>query len=127
MRKGRENYLCLLNLEDAVQGGFANRAQVFAQLAARWRTWLQSACADYADWRVPRSQPGTLNYPECVLHLDEVLPQDAIITNGAGNFATPVHRFYRHRGHKTQLAPTSGAMGYAVPSAIAAMTALTWL
>ncbi len=36
MRKGRENYLCLLNLEDAVQGGFANRAQVFAQLAARW-------------------------------------------------------------------------------------------
>ena len=91
-----------------------------AQLAARWKTWLQSACADYADWRVPRSQPGTLNYPECVLHLDEVLPQDAIITNGAGNFATPVHRFYRHRGHKTQLAPTSGAMGYAVPSAIAA-------
>ena len=36
VRKGRENYLCLLNLEDAVQGGFANRAQVFAQLAARW-------------------------------------------------------------------------------------------
>jgi acetolactate synthase-1/2/3 large subunit len=91
-----------------------------AQLSARWKGWLQSACADYADWRVPRAQPGTLNYPECVLHMDEVLPQDAIITNGAGNFATPVHRFYRHRGHKTQLAPTSGAMGYAVPSAIAA-------
>ncbi len=36
VRKGRENYLCLLNLEDAVQGGFANRAAVFAQLAARW-------------------------------------------------------------------------------------------
>ena len=90
------------------------------QLSARWKTWLQSACADYADWRVPRAQPGTLNYPECVLHMDEVLPHDAIITNGAGNFATPVHRFYRHRGHKTQLAPTSGAMGYAVPSAIAA-------
>jgi acetolactate synthase I/II/III large subunit len=91
-----------------------------ATLAARWKGWLQSACADYADWRVPRAQPGTLNYPECVLHMDEVLPQDAIITNGAGNFATPVHRFYRHRAHKTQLAPTSGAMGYAVPSAIAA-------
>ena len=91
-----------------------------AQLSARWKGWLQSACTDYADWRVPRAQPGTLNYPECVLHMDEVLPQDAIITNGAGNFATPVHRFYRHRGHKTQLAPTSGAMGYAVPSAIAA-------
>jgi acetolactate synthase-1/2/3 large subunit len=91
-----------------------------AALATRWKGWLQSACADYADWRVPRAQPGTLNYPECVLHMDDVLPQDAIITNGAGNFATPVHRFYRHRGHKTQLAPTSGAMGYAVPSAIAA-------
>jgi len=35
-RKGRENYLCLLNLEDALQGGFAGRAAVFAQLAARW-------------------------------------------------------------------------------------------
>ncbi|HYF60357.1 MAG TPA: thiamine pyrophosphate-binding protein [Burkholderiaceae bacterium] len=89
-------------------------------LAARWAGWLDGARRDYAEWRVPRAQPGTLSYPECVLHLDAVLPPDAILTNGAGNFATPVHRFFRHRGHKTQLAPTSGAMGYAVPAAVAA-------
>jgi acetolactate synthase I/II/III large subunit len=87
---------------------------------ARWRGWLGEATADYAAWRKPRAQPGTLNYPEVVLHLDAVLPPDAILTNGAGNFATPLHRFYRHRRHKTQLAPTSGAMGYAVPAAVAA-------
>jgi acetolactate synthase-1/2/3 large subunit len=82
--------------------------------------WLSGAVADYAAWRVPRPQPGALSYPECVLHLDRTLPPDAIVTNGAGNFATPLHRFHRHRGHKTQLAPTSGAMGYALPAAVAA-------
>src|SRR5690606_24845660 len=87
--------------------------------AAR-REWLAGAQEDYARWREPRRQPGTLDYPAVVLHLDRNLPADAIIANGAGNFASPLHRFYRHRRHKTQLAPTSGAMGYGVPAAIAA-------
>lgn len=87
--------------------------------AAR-REWLAGAQEDYARWREPRPQPGTLDYPAVVLHLDRNLPADAIIANGAGNFASPLHRFYRHRRHKTQLAPTSGAMGYGVPAAIAA-------
>jgi len=84
------------------------------------RQWLEGARADYAAWRVPRPQPGSLDYPAIVLHLDSHLPADAILTNGAGNFATPLHRFFRHRRHKTQLAPSSGAMGYGVPAAIAA-------
>jgi acetolactate synthase-1/2/3 large subunit len=82
--------------------------------------WLEGARADYEAWRVPRAQPGSLDYPAIVLHLDASLPPDAIIANGAGNFATPLHRFFRHRRHKTQLAPSSGAMGYGVPAAIAA-------
>ena len=82
--------------------------------------WLAGARADYAAWRVPKAQPGGLDYPAIVLQLDARLPDDAILTNGAGNFATPAHRFYRLRGHKTQLAPSSGAMGYGVPAAIAA-------
>lgn len=53
-------------------------------------------------------------------HLREVLSDDAIITNGAGNYATWVHRFHRFRRHGTQLAPTSGSMGYGLPAAIAA-------
>jgi acetolactate synthase-1/2/3 large subunit len=48
------------------------------------------------------------------------LPADAILTNGAGNYATWLHRYYQHRTFRTQLAPTSGAMGYGVPAAIAA-------
>jgi acetolactate synthase-1/2/3 large subunit len=88
--------------------------------AARWAEGLAQARTDFAAWRVPRAQPGALSYPQCVLHLDECLPDNALFTNGAGNFATPLHRFYRHRTHKSQLAPTSGAMGYAVPAAVAA-------
>ncbi len=84
------------------------------------REWLDGARQDYAAWRVPRAQPGDFDYPAAVLHLDKTLPADAIITNGAGNFASPIHRFFRHRQHKTQLAPSSGAMGYGVPAAIAA-------
>ena len=84
------------------------------------KAWLDSACADYVAWRKPKAQPGALDYPQVILHLDEVLPADAIIGNGAGNFASPLHRFFRHRGHKTQLSPSSGAMGYGVPAAIAA-------
>ena len=57
---------------------------------------------------------------EMVLWLADHLPDDAIITNGAGNFATWVHRFYRYRRFGTQLAPTSGSMGYGLPAAVAA-------
>jgi acetolactate synthase-1/2/3 large subunit len=53
-------------------------------------------------------------------HLGEVLPATAMVTNGAGNFAAWLHRFYRHRACRTQLAPTSGAMGYGYPAAVAA-------
>jgi len=53
-------------------------------------------------------------------HLNEVLPPDAIVCNGAGNYATWVHRFYRFDRYGTQLAPTSGSMGYGVPAAVGA-------
>ncbi|WP_068009389.1 thiamine pyrophosphate-dependent enzyme [Pseudovibrio axinellae] len=48
------------------------------------------------------------------------MPEDTIITNGAGNYTVWVHRFYQHRAYRTQLAPTSGSMGYGVPAAVAA-------
>jgi acetolactate synthase-1/2/3 large subunit len=52
--------------------------------------------------------------------LSDNLRDDAIIANGAGNYTVWVHRFYRYRQPRTELAPTSGAMGYGVPAAIAA-------
>jgi len=55
--------------------------------------------------------------------LDAHLPEDAIVTNGAGNYSTWMHRLFRYRGFRTQLAPYSGAMGYGVPAAIAARAA----
>lgn len=50
----------------------------------------------------------------------EALPTDAIVTNGAGNYAVWLHRFFQYRAHRTELAPTCGAMGYGLPAAIAA-------
>ena len=57
---------------------------------------------------------------EVMAVLRDRLPADAILTNGAGNFSVWAHRFYEFRQYPTQLAPTSGAMGYGVPAAVAA-------
>ena len=64
--------------------------------------------------------PGELQMSGVVEHLQSVLPADAIITNGAGNYATWVHRFHRFKQFGTQLAPTSGSMGYGLPAAVGA-------
>lgn len=64
--------------------------------------------------------PGDVNMAAVVQHLREVLPPDAIMTNGAGNYATWLHRFYHFRDPLSQLAPTSGSMGYGIPAAVAA-------
>jgi len=85
-----------------------------------WRPWLQSARADYEAFSKPIKASGEVNLSRVVSHMAEVLPEDAIVCNGAGNFAAWLHRFYRHRAYHTQLAPTSGAMGYGFPAAIAA-------
>ena len=86
----------------------------------RWREATAAANADYEAWREPRPVPGTLDLWNAVRWLDERLPADAIIANGAGNYTTWVHRLFRYRRIGTQLAPYSGAMGYGVPSAVAA-------
>lgn len=64
--------------------------------------------------------PGSLQMGQVIQQLRANLPDDAIITNGAGNYATWVHRYFRFRGFATQLAPTSGSMGYGLPAAVAA-------
>jgi acetolactate synthase-1/2/3 large subunit len=87
-----------------------------------WASDLASARAERAAWRAPRPVPGALDLWQIVSWLDGRLPDDAILANGAGNFATWLHRIYRYRGFRTQLAPYSGSMGYGVPAAIAAKT-----
>ena len=86
------------------------------------RTWSHGAEAhtDFEAFIQPVAVTGAVNMSEVMGVLREVLPDDAIVTNGAGNFAAWLHRFFPHHGPKTQLAPTSGAMGYGVPAAVGA-------
>lgn len=74
----------------------------------------------YEAWQVPQVTVGDLRMENVISHLNTVLPNDAIMTNGAGNYAAWLHRYYRYRSWRTQLAPTSGSMGYGLPAAIAA-------
>lgn len=85
-----------------------------------WSGSAAAAHAEYEAWRAPRPVPGEVDLWRVVRWLDERLPDDAILTNGAGNYATWLHRVYRHRRLGTQVAPYAGAMGYGVPAAIAA-------
>ncbi|MDZ4364207.1 thiamine pyrophosphate-binding protein [Brevundimonas sp.] len=85
-----------------------------------WHDQAKAAHAHYQAFSTPVPVTGAVNMSECMAHLGEALPPTAIVTNGAGNFAAWLHRFYRHRACRTQLAPTSGAMGYGYPAALAA-------
>ncbi len=84
-----------------------------------WRMETQRARADYRANLRHAPLPGELDLGEVLAHLRDRLPDDAILTNGAGNFSIWPHRFYEYRHYRTQLAPTSGAMGYGVPAAVA--------
>lgn len=86
----------------------------------RWRSWLESARRDYEQWIVPQKTPGACRLEDIVTCLREELSTDAIITNGAGNYAAWVHRYFQYRRYGTQLAPRSGSMGYGLPAAVAA-------
>ncbi|MEO0773412.1 MAG: thiamine pyrophosphate-binding protein [Pseudomonadota bacterium] len=106
----------------AKPGVFAQQLAVVAG-ARDGGTWLTEARADYETWQVPQDTTGDLRMERVVGHLRDVLPEDAILTNGAGNYSAWLHRYYRYRGWRTQLAPTSGSMGYGLPAAVAAKLA----
>ena len=80
----------------------------------------QSAREDQILFTKPLPIVGEIQLAQIFSDLSTWIPKDAIITNGAGNFATWVHRFYRYGGFRTQLAPVNGSMGYGLPAAIAA-------
>ncbi|HRN75089.1 thiamine pyrophosphate-binding protein [Ottowia sp.] len=111
----------------SMPGAAAMLAALPASAAVHWQDWTAAAHADYLANLQPQALPGPIDMPAIVATLARLLPEDAVVTNGAGNFASWVHRFWRYRGiargHKTQLAPTNGAMGYGVPAGIAAAIA----
>ncbi|RYF70737.1 MAG: thiamine pyrophosphate-binding protein, partial [Comamonadaceae bacterium] len=119
----------------AINAGMSAAARSLEVLSAPpelpWEAWTAAAHADYLANLEPQPLPGfpadaprgPVDMAAVVALLQQHLPSDAVITNGAGNFASWMHRFFRYhglsKGHKTQLAPTSGAMGYGVPAGIA--------
>ena len=107
-----------------INAGMAEFASSAAALPAvdgqRRRGWLAEARADYIANITPGTMPGDLDMGAVMVWLREHLPRDAILTTGAGNYTAWVHRFYQYGSFRTQIGPTSGAMGYGVPSAIAA-------
>jgi acetolactate synthase I/II/III large subunit len=102
---------------------FAGALKALRVDGSRWREWTRGARADYETWAAPRTMPGPVQLGEIAAWLSEALPEDAVVTNGAGNFAVWLNRHFRYKRGRTQLAPTSGSMGYSVPSAVAAAIA----
>ncbi len=106
---------------NATMPEFAKLASALAPFSAPDREdWVTSAHADYLERIKPTEVPGPVNMGKIVSYLNSKLPEDAILTAGAGNYTVWAHRFFQHKSFRTQLAPTSGAMGYSVPAAISA-------
>jgi acetolactate synthase-1/2/3 large subunit len=97
---------------------FATRKPASAQV---WAEQTKELHENYLEWSTPpQTGPGAVQMGPIMTYLAKELPDDAILTNGAGNYATWVHRFHRFRGYGTQGAPASGSMGYGTPAAVAA-------
>ncbi|QYJ20784.1 thiamine pyrophosphate-binding protein [Achromobacter sp. ES-001] len=88
--------------------------------AAPWRGWLEGLRQSYQRYTEPPATDLPMDPARVIVALREGLDARAILTNGAGNYSAWAHRYYRFSHPRTQLAPTSGAMGYGVPAAIAA-------
>jgi acetolactate synthase-1/2/3 large subunit len=87
----------------------------------RWSEWTASGRREYEKFiEVPAAPRSGVDLAVVIRHLATHLPADAILSNGAGNFTVWVHRFFTYRQPRTELAPTSGAMGYGFPASIAA-------
>jgi acetolactate synthase-1/2/3 large subunit len=82
--------------------------------------WVEEARAGYLANLRHDPLPGELDLGDVMAHLRERLPDDAVLTNGAGNYTVWCHRFYEFHHYGTQLAPCSGTMGYGIPAAVAA-------
>jgi acetolactate synthase I/II/III large subunit len=81
----------------------------------------EKAHAEWLEWSEPKPREGvTLDLGPCVATMRDALPAETIICNGAGNFSGWWHRYWRYGPMPTQLAPTSGTMGYGLPAAVAA-------
>lgn len=111
-----------------INSGMAEFAEELTSLAAIehpiWAEQVLQARQEYLAWQTEpaifKQESAPLNLWQVVQTIKEQVPLDTILTNGAGNYATWAHRYFPYCAMRTQLAPTSGAMGYSVPSGVAA-------
>jgi acetolactate synthase-1/2/3 large subunit len=107
---------------NATPNGFAAQIEaVHPPATIPWSAETRAANASYRDWSDPKPRNvGGVEMGAVMRALRDTLDADAILTNGAGNYSNWVHRYHRFSGARTQLAPTSGSMGYGLPAAVAA-------
>ena len=102
-------------------GEFAHVASVMPAVdSSAWRDWTGQAHKDYLKNIEPQASQSVVDLTEVMMELRKQLPADAILTTGAGNYTGWVQRYWQYAGFRSQLGPTNGAMGYGVPSAVAA-------
>ncbi|MGB3071390.1 MAG: thiamine pyrophosphate-binding protein [Ottowia sp.] len=125
-------YQADLTVAVSMSAAAVSLAELQAPATVPWGEWTRAAQADYRANLEPQplagmpseSPRGAVDMAAVIGLMQKHLPKDAVLSNGAGNFASWIHRYFRYRGlangHRTQLAPTGGAMGYGVPAGIAA-------
>lgn len=97
--------------------------QMQSPAAVPWTNWRAERRANYLKTQEPGDLPGDVHMGVLMRQMSEMLPEDAIVCNGAGNYAAFLHRHFTYKGFRTQLAPTSGSMGYGLPAGVAAKVA----
>ena len=106
---------------NAGPAAFAAAARALAPIAhAPWAESVAAAHRDYLDHVAPNKITGALQMAEVMAYLNETLPPETIVANGAGNYSVWPNRFYRYRNFPSILGPISGSMGYGTPAAVAA-------
>jgi acetolactate synthase-1/2/3 large subunit len=106
-----------------VESGAAMLRRLPTPSAVAWNAWTAGARRQHLDFSAlptPDPQYRGVDMAQVIAHLNRILPDDAILTNGAGNYTVWVHRFFQYRQPRTELAPVCGAMGYGMPAALAA-------
>lgn len=88
--------------------------------SGNWENLTKAARKEYLEWSEPQQTEENVDLGTIIAWLSENTPKNTIITNGAGNYSSWVHRYYKYRSFGTGLAPTSGSMGYGTPAAICA-------
>jgi acetolactate synthase-1/2/3 large subunit len=112
-----------LAIQTGVNNGAAMLKGLQAPKTAPWAAWTAAAHQDHLGFAaIParHAEHRGVDMGQVMAHLNQVLPDESILCNGAGNYTVWVHRFYQYRRSRTELAPTCGAMGYGMPAAVAA-------